>query len=716
MATITEKHIELISNELNLAFRRVSNTIELLQDKATVPFISRYRKERTGNLDEMQIVDIKNRMEKFIELEERRETVLATIEKQGKLNDELREQINSIFEINELEDIYLPYKPKRKTRASVAREHGLQPLATEIFQQRATNLKAMTKKYICEKFPEEQDVLQGARDIIAEQINENMMVRSKMRNLFKRSASIHSKLIKDKAEEGEKYRDYFDYNESLKKCPSHRILAIQRAEKEGILRINIMPPEEDALKKVQAAIKLKIRHQACYEQIELAGRDSYKRLLQPAMETEFKKLLKEKADKEAIRVFTANLRQLLMSPPLGQKRVLAIDPGFRSGCKLVCLDEHGTLLHNETIYPHAPQKKIKDAMRKLTSLISAYNIEAIAIGNGTAGRETETLIRKKMRFDRELLVFSVNESGASVYSASSVGREEFPEYDVTVRGAVSIGRRLMDPLAELVKIDPKSIGVGQYQHDVDQNELKKSLDQTVESCVNLVGVNVNTASRHLLTYVAGLGPQLAENIIVYRNENGAFISREQLNHVKRMGGKTFEQCAGFLRIPDASNPLDDSAVHPEAYPVVKQMAQDLSISMHQLISNDKYVSQIEIEKYVTPEIGIPTLKDILKELAKPGRDPRPKIKYFEFDANIRTIDDLQTGMLLNGIVTNITNFGAFVDLGIKTNGLLHISNISDTFISNPADVLSINQHVKVKVIDIDTERKRIQLSMKELES
>lgn len=702
----------MIADALKLPVHRVENTLKLLQGGATIPFISRYRKEATGGLDEVQISEISSRYEKLLELSKRKETIQSTIESLGKLTDDLRRRIDGCWDATELEDIYLPYKPKRKTRAEAARQKGLEPLAAWLMLQRGNTLDAYVKNFVKGEVKNEEDALKGARDIIAEQVNEDEQARNQIRHQFSRQAVISAKVVKGKEtdEAAAKYRDYFDFSEPLKRCSSHRLLAIRRGEAEGILKVSITPSDE-----TECTDRLERRfvrgNNECSRQVCEAVNDAYKRLLKPAIETEFAALSKEKADDEAIRVFAGNLRQLLLAPPLGQKRVLGIDPGFRTGCKVVCLDAQGTLLHNEAIYPHPPKSEYQLAGRKLVKLVEQYRIEAIAIGNGTASRETEQFVTSQ-RFDREIQVFVVSEDGASIYSASKTARDEFPDYDVTVRGAVSIGRRLMDPLAELVKIDAKSIGVGQYQHDVDQTKLKEALDQTVESCVNLVGVNVNTASSHLLTYVSGLGPVLAKNIVDYRTANGPFRSRRELLKVPRMGAKAFEQCAGFLRIPHAENPLDNSAVHPESYPIVERMAADLHCSVSDLIANRELRSRISPEKYVTDTVGLPTLTDILQELEKPGRDPRQKIQVFEFDKNVRTIDDVQEGMELPGIVTNITNFGCFVDLGIKEKGLIHVSQLADRFVSDPTTVVSIHQHVRVRVIGVDRERKRIALTMK----
>lgn len=705
--------IDKISKQLQISQKQVANTLELLSEGATIPFISRYRKERTGNLDELQIADIKSLHEKFTEIEKRRESILSAIEKTGKLSDDLRAQIMNAQELNDLEDLYLPYKQKRKTRAVKAREKGLEPLAELIFKEKNIDIELEAEKFLTDEVEDVEAALQGARDIIAEKVNEDVKARNIIRKLFEKEAIIETSLVKGKEEEGQKYKDYFDWSESMMKSPSHRVLAMFRGEKEGFLKLNISPSKEEAVYLLERKY-IHTKNETA-GQLSKAISDAYVRLLKPAIETEYRNIIKEKADKEAINVFAKNLRQLLLSSPLGEKRVLAIDPGYRTGCKVVCLDAQGNLLHNETIYPHPPQSETIQAAKKIRFLVSSYDIEAIAIGNGTAGRETENFIKRAVKFDRDVQVFIVNESGASIYSASKIAREEFPDYDVTVRGAVSIGRRLMDPLAELVKIEPKSIGVGQYQHDVDQNKLQKSLDTVVESCVNLVGVDLNTASKQLLTYVSGLGPQLAQNIVDYRKENGAFKSRKELKKVKRMGTKAFEQAAGFLRIPNAKNPLDNSAVHPESYHVVEKMAKDLNTTVNELIKDKEKRKLIRLDAYVDDKIGIPTLKDIMSELEKPGRDPRTKISVFEFAKGIHKIEDLYEGMVLPGIVTNITNFGAFVDVGVKQDGLVHISELKNEYVSNPADVVSLNQHVKVKVISVDIPRKRIQLSMRQAE-
>lgn len=701
--------ISLISKSLNLSAKNVESTVKLIDEGATIPFISRYRKEATGGLDEVQISKIKDLSEKFLELEKRKEFILKSISEQEKLTSDLEKQISESWDSTELEDIYLPFKPKRQTRAEKARKKGLEGLAKWLMSQQSGSVSSKASEFINEEVKDEEDALQGARDIIAEWVNEDANTRQIVRNIFSREAVITSKVISGKEEEGEKYADYFDFSAPLARCPSHRILAIRRGESEGFLRVSISVDEDKCLDRLVPRYAKNNTEAA--DHVEDAVVDAYKRLLKPSIETEFAALSKEKADESAISVFADNLRQLLLAPPLGQQRILGIDPGYRTGCKLVCLDQQGNLLHNETIYPHPPQNEYSKAGNKVVKLVSTYKIDAIAIGNGTASRETERFITN-LRYEKEVKVFVVSESGASVYSASKIAREEFPNYDVTVRGAVSIGRRLSDPLAELVKIDPKSIGVGQYQHDVDQNKLKKALDQTVESCVNLVGVNLNTASKHLLTYVSGLGDTLAQNIIDYRSENGPFRSRSELKKVPRLGPKAFEQSAGFLRIPDSTNPLDNSAVHPESYPIVEKMAKDLNTSVKELINNKPLIDSIEIDRYKTDSVGEETLTDILLELEKPGRDPRSKVQLLEFDPNIRTINDLKEGMILPGIVTNITNFGCFVDVGIKENGLVHISEMANHFISNPGEVVSLHQHLNVKVLSVDLERKRIQLSLK----
>lgn len=703
-------HINLISKALNLPSHKVKSTVKLLEEGATIPFIARYRKEMTGSLDEVAIGDIKSQLDKLNEIEKRKETILKTIKEQGKLTDDLRKRIEDTFDSTILEDIYLPYKPKRKTRATAAKEKGLEPLAEDLFSQNNQNVERLAQRFLTDEVTSIEEALKGARDIIAEWINEDERARKKVRYAFERGARITSKLARGKEEEGEKYKDYFEFDEPLHRCPSHRLLAIRRGEDEGFLRVGIAPDAEDTIYRLERDF-LK-GHGAATHQVAEALADCYKRLLQPSIETEFRNASKELADKEAIEVFTKNLRQLLLSPPLGQKRVLAIDPGFRTGCKVVCLDESGNLLKYVTIYPHPPQSKERQAINDVKNLVAQYGIEAIAIGNGTAGRESLSIFQQ-VDYGRPVEVFMVNESGASIYSASEIAREEFPDYDITVRGAASIGRRLMDPLAELVKIDPKSIGVGQYQHDVNQPKLKESLDRTVESCVNSVGINLNTASKHLLTYVSGLGPTLAKNIVEYRKENGTFTSRSQLKKVKRMGDKAFEQAAGFLRIQSAKNPLDNTAVHPESYIVVKKMAKDLNCTVAELIKEKPLREQINLNNYVSETIGLPTLNDILKELEKPGLDPRGSAKAVEFSKKIKTIEDVQPGMVLTGIINNITNFGAFVDIGIKQGGLIHISEMANKFIKDPSEVVSLNQEVKVKVLEVDLKRGRIQLSMKQ---
>lgn len=700
---------EVIAKRLNLGLVQVKNTLELIDEGATVPFISRYRKERTGSMDEVQVAGVRDAYEQLKELQKRQDYILKTIEEQGKLTEALRKQITETLDQKVLEDIYLPYKPKRKTRATMAREKGLEPLAQIIMKQQELILEKRAAEFMNDEVPGVEEALAGARDIIAEWVSEHQRARNIVRHHFSREAVIYAKVVKGKEEEGSKFRDYFDYHEPLKKCPSHRILAMRRGEKEGFLKVSIEPDDQGVIDDLNALFvtgSYDVSHQ-----VEMAVQDACKRLLNPSIENEFKTESREKADTEAIRVFAENLRQLLLASPLGEKRVLALDPGYRTGCKLVCLDAQGNLLHNATIYPHPPQSDRAGATRKVSALVQQYKIEAIAIGNGTASRETERFI-KLVRLPEGVQVFIVNEAGASIYSASKVARDEFPDYDVTVRGAVSIGRRLMDPLAELVKIEPKSIGVGQYQHDVDQGNLKKSLDDVVESCVNMVGVDVNTASQHLLTYVSGLGPTLAQNIIDHRTANGPFKSRNALRTVPRMGDKAFEQCAGFLRIAHAANPLDNSAVHPESYFVVERMAADLGCDIREMVANEKLVSSIDLNKYVTNQVGIPTLKDIIGELKKPGRDPREDIEVFEFSSDVMSVADLKPGMELPGVVTNITNFGAFVDVGVKQDGLVHISQLADRFVKDPNDVVKLNQKVTVRVLEVDERRSRISLSMK----
>ncbi|MDR1602064.1 MAG: RNA-binding transcriptional accessory protein [Tannerella sp.] len=701
----------LISNRLSIPAGQVERTVGLLDGGATIPFISRYRKEMTGGLDEVQIGDIKDCYEKLRELAKRKETILATIAEEGKLTAELKKRIDDSWDGAELEDLYLPYRPRRLTRAETARRKGLEPLAQIIMRQDAHDLRAQAQRFVAGEIKDADEALQGARDIIAEQVSEDENARRTVRSAFARTAVITSKVVKGKNEEGDKYRDYFDFSEPLSRCSSHRLLALRRGEAEGILRVNITPDTEGCLERLRRRF-VKGRNESSGHVSEAVD-DAFKRLLKPSVETEFANLSKARADTEAIRVFAQNLRQLLLAPPLGQRRVLAIDPGYRTGCKLVCLDAQGNLLHNETVYPHPPRGQAAKAVAKISHLVSTYAIEAIAIGNGTAGRETEQFIAG-IRFDRKINIFAVSENGASIYSASKTAREEFPDYDVTVRGAVSIGRRLTDPLAELVKIDPKSIGVGQYQHDVDQTLLKKSLDRTVESCVNLVGVNVNTASRYLLTYVSGLGQALAQNIVDYRTEHGPFRNRRELMHVPRMGTRAFEQSAGFLRIEGGDNALDNSAVHPERYPLVQHMARDLNCTVEALIANKDLKKKLRLESYTSADTGMPTLLDIMAELDKPGRDPRQSIHVLAFDPSVKTVEDLRPGQILPGIVTNITNFGCFVDIGIKENGLVHISEMADRYVADPTRLVAVHQHVTVKVLSTDTARRRVQLTMKGL--
>lgn len=700
-----------ISDLLNINIKYVDNTLELLDSGCTIPFISRYRKERTGGLDEVQITQIYELNERMKETAKRKETIIKTISEQGKLTPELEKRINECWEPEVLEDIYMPYKPKRRTRAQVARENGLEPLATIIMLQRDNAPETTARKFINENVKSEEDAIKGALDIIAENVSEDERSRSQLRNAFRRGAIITSKVIKSKADtdEAAKYSDYFDFSEPLKRCSSHRLLAMRRGEKDGILRVSISADDEECVEKLK---RLFVRgYGRCSTLVGEAVADSFKRLLKPSIETEFATMSKENADGDAIAVFAENLRQLLLAAPLGQKRVMGIDPGFRTGCKVVCLDEQGNLLHHEAIFPHPPRNEQIEASTQIKEMVKKYGVEAIAIGNGTASRETDRFV-KTLGLADSIQVFTVSEDGASVYSASKTAREEFPDKDVTVRGAVSIGRRLMDPLAELVKIDPKSIGVGQYQHDVDQAKLKKSLDLTVESCVNSVGVNLNTASKHLLTYVSGLGPTLAQNIIDYRTANGAFRSRSQLMKVPRLGPSAFEQSAGFLRIPDAKNPLDNTAVHPESYKIVEKMAKDCGCSVAELIKDKDKRKSIRLDRYVSEKVGMPTLTDIMAELEKPGRDPREQLEEFEFDPNVSTPDDLVEGMVLPGIVTNITNFGAFVDIGVHQDGLVHISQLADRYVSDPIQVVKLHQHVMVKVIEVDRRRNRISLSMK----
>ncbi|WP_265130453.1 Tex family protein [Chryseobacterium oranimense] len=699
-----------IKQILDIPEKSISNTLQLLAEDCTIPFISRYRKDKTGNLDEVQIEQISKISKQFEEIVKRKESILKSIEEQNALTSELKQRIEESFDIVELEDLYLPFKKRRKTKADTAKEKGLEPLAKIIMSQKNNDLAFLASKYLNNDVPSEEEALQGARDIMAEWINENMYVRKNLRRIFQRKAVITSKAVKAKKdeEEAQKFSQYFEWEENLNRTPSHRLLAMLRAETEGFVKLNIGIDKEEAVDFVEKAI-IKSNNESS-EQIALAIRDSYKRLLEPAISNEALQEAKEKADKKAIEIFSENLSQLLLAPPLGEKRILAIDPGYKSGCKVVCLDEKGDLLHNETLYPHAPQNESGMAMKKIRSMVNAYNIEAISIGNGTASRETEFFI-KKIAFDRPLQVFVVSEAGASVYSASKIARDEFPSYDVTVRGAVSIGRRLADPLAELVKIDAKSIGVGQYQHDVDQTQLKNELDSTVMKCVNSVGINLNTASKSLLSYVSGIGEKMAENIISYRTENGAFEDRKQLKKVPRLGEKAYQQAAAFVRIANAKNPLDNSAVHPEAYGIVEKMAKDLGIKTNELIASKEKTALVKPENYVTEEIGILGIKDILKELEKPGLDPRKAAKVFEFDPNVKSIKDLKPGMILPGIVNNITAFGCFVDMGIKESGLVHISQLKDGFVSDVNEVVKLHQHVRVKVTEVDEARKRVQLSM-----
>ncbi len=702
----------LIAAQLGLRPAQVQNTIKLIDDGATVPFISRYRKEATGNLDEVAIGSIADSYAKLKEVEARKETIISTIEAQGKLTPDLRKQIDETWDSTRLEDLYQPYKPKRKTRAAKARELGLEPLALALMSGSCADAELAAEKYLSDDVPTSEDALQGARDIIAEWVADQPEAREAARNVFRREGLVSTKMVKGKEAEAEKYRDYIDRQENLAKCPSHRVLAMMRAQSEGVIKMSVAPADPDAI--VSRLNRRYVKAPRTAKQVEMAVADGYKRLLAPAMETEMEAEAKERADTEAINVFETNLRQLLLAAPLGRHRVLALDPGFRTGCKVVCLDEQGTMLCHSVIYPHPPHSKTQEAEAELRRLVDTYHIEAVAIGNGTASRETEAFVRQ---FDAQakLRIFVVSEDGASIYSASATAREEFPDEDVTVRGAVSIGRRLMDPLAELVKIDPKSLGVGQYQHDVDQARLKASLDSVVVSCVNQVGVEVNTASRHLLTYVSGLGPTLAKNIVDYRTEHGPFTSRDELKKVPRLGPKAFEQCAGFLRIAGAKNPLDSSAVHPERYAIVAQMAADAKCTVAELMSDSARRKSIKLDRYVSGDVGLPTLRDIMAELEKPGRDPRQSIKEFKFDDSVHSIDDVRSGMTLPGIVTNLTAFGAFVDIGVKTDGLVHISQLADRFVKNVADVVSLHQQVVVRVLDVDTARGRINLTMKGVE-
>ncbi|MGG7469393.1 Tex family protein [Chryseobacterium arthrosphaerae] len=702
--------VAFIQKQLNISEKSINNTLQLLAEDCTIPFIARYRKDKTGNLDETQIEQIARISRQFEEIIKRKESILKSIEEQDALTPELRQRIEGSFDLQELEDLYLPFKKRKKTRADAAKEKGLEPLAKIIMSQKNNDVLLLASKYLNNEVGSEEEALQGARDIMAEWINENMYVRKNLRRIFQRKAVVTSKVVKARKdeEEAQKFAQYFEWEENLSRTPSHRLLAMLRAESEGFVKTHVGIDKEEAIDFIEKAI-IKSDNESA-EQIALAIKDSYKRLLEPAISNEALQEAKEKADRKAIEIFSENLSQLLLAPPLGEKRILAIDPGYRSGCKVVCLDEKGDLLHNETLYPHAPQNESGMAMKKIRSMVNAYNIEAISIGNGTASRETEFFI-KKIAFDKPLQVFVVSEAGASVYSASKIAREEFPTYDVTVRGAVSIGRRLSDPLAELVKIDPKSIGVGQYQHDVDQTQLKNELDATVMKCVNSVGINVNTASKSLLSYVSGIGEKMAENIVNYRAENGAFEDRKQLKKVPRLGEKAFQQAAAFVRISNGKNPLDNSAVHPEAYGIVEKMAKDLGIKTNELIANKEKIALVKPESYITEEIGILGIRDILKELEKPGLDPRKAAKVFEFDPNVKSIKDLKAGMILPGIVNNITAFGCFVDLGIKESGLVHISQLKDGFVSDVNEVVKLHQHVRVKVTEVDEARKRVQLSM-----
>jgi uncharacterized protein len=703
-------NIQFIAKSVQTAAINIQKTVQLLNEDCTIPFISRYRKDQTGNLDEVVIEQIAKLNKQYDELIKRKEIILKTIEEQGQLSPELAKKLQDSFDLQELEDLYLPFKKKKKTKADVARENGLEPLATIIFAQKNDNIDFISTQYINENVINEEAALQGARDIIAEWINENIHVRQQLRRLFQRKATITTKVVKTKKDDeaAQKFTQYFDWSELLIKTPPHRLMAMLRAENEGFVKLKIEVDIDEAYDIIDELV-LKAQNDTT-PHIQLAIEDSYKRLLLPAIANETLQEAKAKADANSIQVFATNLSQLLLAPPLGEKRILAIDPGYRSGCKIVCLDEKGDLLYNETIYPHAPQNEDAMAMKKIRSMVNSYKIDAIAIGNGTASRETEFFV-KKIAFDKAVQVFVVSEAGASVYSASKIAREEFSNYDVTVRGSVSIGRRLSDPLAELVKIDPKAIGVGQYQHDVDQNKLKEELDVTVIRCVNSVGININTASKHLLSYVSGIGEKLAENIVQYRSENGPFDDRKQLKKVPRLGEKAFQQGAAFIRIKDGKNPLDNSAVHPEAYPIVEKMAKDLKLSVQELIGNKEKTALIKAENYTTPEIGILTLKDIIKELEKPGLDPRKSAKVFEFDPNVKSIKDLKSGMILPGIVNNITNFGCFVDIGIKESGLVHISQLKAGFVSDVNEVVKLHQHVEVKVTEVDEDRKRIQLTM-----
>lgn len=701
---------KIIEKTTGINLRQIENTIQLLDEGATIPFISRYRKERTGGLDEVEISRIKDECDRLREVEKRKDFIISAIEKAGKMTDELKDRIDNCWELETIEDIYLPFKTKSRTKAETARGRGLEPLAKMIMRRDNSPSESLAKRFVKDDVKDSSDALEGARHIIAEWISENEKIRNIVRSAYRHNAAITSKVVKGKEEEGMKYRDYFDFSEPLHRCSSHRLLAIMRGEREGFLKVSLTGVEEVCIERMESFYRLETDKNESEEQVDKALKDAFKRLIKPSIDTEYINSAKEKADKEAIDVFASNTRQLLLSPPLGQKRVMALDPGYRTGCKVVCLDEQGNLLHNETIYPHPPKNEKNIASRKITKMVEAYNIEAIAIGNGTASRETEVFITS-LRYDREVKVFVVSEDGASIYSASKIARDEFPKYDVTVRGAVSIGRRLIDPLAELVKIDPKSIGVGQYQYDVDQTQLKKALDRVVESCVNKVGVNLNTASKYLLQYVSGIGCQIAENIVEYRKQNGAFTCREELKKVPRLGAKAFEQCAGFLRIKNGSNPLDNSAVHPESYGIVKEIATALGCEISRLIGNKELLNEINPQKLGLANVGEYTFRDIIAELEKPGLDPRNRVEFFEFDKSVNKIEDLRPGMELPGIVTNITNFGCFVDIGIKENGLIHISQMSDKFVSDPNSVVTLHQHIYVKVLDIDIQRRRIQLKL-----
>ena len=703
-------NLEYILKTISTASKNIEATLQLLSEDCTIPFIARYRKDKTGNLDEVVIEQIAKLNKQYDEIVKRKESILKSIEEQNALTPELKSKIENSFDLQEIEDLYLPYKKKKKTKADTARENGLEPLAKIIMSQRNDDIEFLASKYLNDKVVNEDEALQGARDIIAEWINENIYIRKNLRRMFQRKAEITTKVVKTKKEDeaAQKFSQYFDWAEPISKAPSHRLLAMLRAEAEGFVKLNVEIEKEEAISFIEDNI-IKSNNDTT-EHLELAIKDSYKRLLEPAISNETLQEAKEKADIKAIDVFAGNLSQLLLAPPLGEKRILAIDPGFRTGCKVVCLDEKGDLLYNETIFPHAPQNETTMAMKKVKSMVNAYNVEAISIGNGTASRETEFFI-KKIAFDKPVQVFVVSEAGASVYSASKIAREEFGSYDVTVRGAVSIGRRLSDPLAELVKIDPKSIGVGQYQHDVDQTKLKEELDTTVVRCVNSVGININTASKSLLSYVSGIGEKMAENIVAYRSENGAFEERSQLKKVPRLGEKAFQQAAAFIRIKDGKNPLDNSAVHPESYKMVEKMAKDLGVKVNELIGNKEKISQIKPESYISENVGILGIKDILKELEKPGLDPRKAAKIFEFDPNVKTIADVRSGMILPGIVNNITAFGCFVDIGIKESGLVHISQLKDGYVSDVNEVVKLHQHVQVKVVEVDESRKRIQLTM-----